>query len=583
VSAVTKGLRWQQLEVLQEHYKDFCPFLDDAMAQLGFTTSQVQRDIAQYMERGPQYCLIEAARGQAKSTIAVAFVLWTLIHSPSHRVLLLSSTYELATQNVSLAIQLLRGWDILECLRPSKASGDRTSITAFDVHAELKGFDRTPSLSCTSILGGMAGRRADLTLLDDVESDKNSDTPGKRLLVARGVGNQFALNISGRMIFLGTPQCKESLYNSLPSRGVSVRIWPGRYPTPAQLPHYAGCLAPSIVQRLAEDPSLGGGGGIDGAEGKPIDPAMNSESILLNKARSPNEPGWYELQYMLDTTMSDATRHPLKTSRCVVLESIKEQAPLSVTRSVNAQDLRTYSSAGFAFELAPPCATDPDQSPYTSVWAAVDPAAGGANGDETAWVVCGLLNSTVYVIGVGSVAGGYAEDTLTELARQLSAYALDGITIEKNLGHGAFAAAFTPVIRKLSPCAIKDVRVSGRKEKRIIQVLGPIISRGSLVFDSDTVEQDSIACSKHSLAKRTQYSLFYQLSKIQDVASSLAHDDRLDALALCCMEFQDALVVDVDVARDELNAQKHAEFLLNPFGDSNHQPHSNNMFDKWRL
>ena len=38
------------------------------------------------------------------------------------------------------------------------------------------------------------------------------------------------LKPGGEIIYLGTPQTEESLYNKLPERGYVIRIWPARYP-----------------------------------------------------------------------------------------------------------------------------------------------------------------------------------------------------------------------------------------------------------------------------------------------------------------------------------------------------------------
>ncbi len=573
--------RWEQLTLLQEHYKAFPEFLRDAMGELGFGTTDVQIDIGRFMERGPQYLMVQAARGQTKTTIGICFVLWTLIHSPSHKILILSADRALAQNIATLCLRLIQGWDILACMRPSKTDGDRTSMEAFDIHHELKGLDKSPSIQCVGIGGTMEGKRADLTLCDDIESEKNSNTAGKRDALARIIHGQFALNIDGRMIFLGTPQSRESVYNALPGRGVTLRVWPGRYPTPAQLPNYANTLAPSIRLALEANPELGCGGGLLGDWGVPTDPGRNSEHILQTKMLGA-PMGWFELQYMLDTTLSDSMRFPLKTEQLVVLENVQSRAPLTVTRAVNAHDMRMYTSSGFSFKVSTACVVDDTHLDYTQVWACIDPAGGGANADETAWVVCGLLNSNVYVLGVGAVPGGYAAGTLDSLAQQLSAYPLHGVTIEKNLGNGAYTAVFTPVLRKYSPCQIQESYVKGQKEKRLINTIGPILSRGSLIIDSAVVEQDSRACAQHPLVKRQYFSLFYQLAKIQDTPNCLIHDDRLDALASCCAHFMPALQIDSAQTRIDLDKATIEAQRLDPFGDGRglrgNQP---NMFNKW--
>jgi hypothetical protein len=184
---------------------------------------------------------------------------------------------------------------------------------------------------------------------------------------------------------------------------------------------------------------------------------------------------------------------------------------------------------------------------------------------------------------VGSVAGGYAQGTLEELARQLAEFPLSGVTIEKNLGYGAFLQAFAPVLRKLSTCILEEDYVTTRKELRIIDTLGPILSRGSLVLDSSVIEMDRLACEKHPPATRQTFSLFYQLSKIQDTKGCLKHDDRLDALAACCHKFRSSLMLDKDAEKKRLLQEELLRDLENPMGYRDHRySHSGgNLLDKW--
>lgn len=78
-----RRIRMEQLNALQNHYRKFNVFLTDVMIELGFSVSKIQADIAEFMCSGGQYIMIEAQRSQAKTTIAAAFCVWTLIHDLS--------------------------------------------------------------------------------------------------------------------------------------------------------------------------------------------------------------------------------------------------------------------------------------------------------------------------------------------------------------------------------------------------------------------------------------------------------------------------------------------------------------------
>lgn len=54
------------LDLVREAYPTFVPFLHDVMEELGFSTTRIQEDIAEFLEYGPHYLMIQAQRGQAK-------------------------------------------------------------------------------------------------------------------------------------------------------------------------------------------------------------------------------------------------------------------------------------------------------------------------------------------------------------------------------------------------------------------------------------------------------------------------------------------------------------------------------------
>ena len=173
-------VRWEQLELLQKHYEDFVPFLQDMMEELGFTTDDIQESIAEFLENGPQYLMVQAQRGQAKTTITAIFAVWCLIHAPAFRILIISAGDRQATEIATLIVRLIGAVDILTPLRPDKMAGDRTAVDAFDVHHSLKGLNKSPSVACMGITSNLQGARADLLIADDVESGKNSRTAVQR-------------------------------------------------------------------------------------------------------------------------------------------------------------------------------------------------------------------------------------------------------------------------------------------------------------------------------------------------------------------------------------------------------------------
>jgi hypothetical protein len=532
---------------------------------LGFSTTEIQQDIGAYMEHGPQNLMVQAQRGQAKTTIAAAFAVWCLIHSPAHRVLIISAGGTQANEISTLIVRIVMTMDVLECMQPDKLAGDRTATDAFDIHHSLKGLDKSPSVACVGIDSNLQGKRADLLIADDIESSKNSATPVQRAKLLHLTKDFTSINSTGRILWLGTPQTMDSIYNSLPARGVTIRIWPGRYPTAAQLANYGNNLAPLLLRRLIANPDLGLGGGLTGNQGKPIDTVLLDEAGLQKKERDQGE-AYFQLQHMLNTRLTDAQRYPLKPEYLVVVRGAGINFPMVIIRGVENSHNRDFSIADHAFVMRDPQSTSKEIGKLENITAYIDPAAGGANADETAYAVGGFLNGNIILLSIGGIFGGYEEFKLEDLAKRLSRFPLQRCIIEKNLGFGAYKSVFTPIFKKYCTGGLDDDLVSGQKEARIIATLAPIMGRGSLIIDEAAIEEDRDCCERHAPSVRQTYSLFFQLAKLTQQRDALLHDDRADALEGLCRQFVKHLAQDQEAQLRAEQEKELARLRENPFG-----------------
>lgn len=566
------ALRLEKLRLLQGHYRHFAVFLRDAMRLLGFTPTWMQYDIANYMQFGPTMQMTQAQRGEAKSTIAAIFAVFCLLHDPQHRVLIISAGSTQANEIATLIQRIILTWDVLSCLRPDKNAGDRTSVEAFDIHYSLKGIDKSPSVACIGITGNLPGKRADLLIADDVESPKNSRTAANRELLLDQTLEFSAIctgrpGVPGRILYLGTPQTSDSIYNTLPGRGFDVRIWPGRYPTLAQREHYGPHLAPAIVNRLEADPSLAFGGGPLGDEGQPTDPELFDEEKLQAKLRD-RGPSSFQLNYMLNTRLMDSQRFPLKTEHIIFMPgAASDRFPLTVTRGMTSAHSRTLSSSGLGFAMMQAHDVSDATAPLQGIHMQVDPAGGGANGDETAFAVTGFLNSTVYVLAIGGFPGGYDGDSLRGLAAIAERFKPNVMDIEKNMGHGAFAKVFLPILKEKWKGTLREEFVTGQKEVRIIGTLEPVMARGSLVFLESAVEMDDEYTERYkSTGSRSIYSVFHQINKVTRHRKCLAHDDRLDALEGSVRHWVKQLSLDQSKVIEKQAEQDFRNWTKDPLG-----------------
>lgn len=570
---VLASKRWADLELLQKHYAEFTAFYNDVSSDvLGFVPTEIQLNIAEFLEDGPLYRMIQAQRGQAKTTITACYAVWRLIHNPKTRILILSAGDGMAIQISKWVIQIIMHMPELKCLRPDTASGDRSSVKAFDVHHTLKGLDKSPSVACLGITANMQGYRADVLIADDIESKKNSQTATMREKLNDLTRDFTSINSTGDIIYLGTPQNNDSIYNSLPGRGFTIRIWPGRYPTEAELPNYRDYLAPLILERILADPTLQTGGGPTGERGKPIDPALLDEDTL-NAKEIDQGPAYFQLQHMLDTKLMDEDRYPLKSRNLVFIPVAPERTSLHINWA-RYSDRRIYPPQGFPLQEEFYSGTpDGDEyGYYTGTTMYVDPAGGGKNGDEIAWAVTKFLAGRIYLISSGGCPGGFTEDRLKVLTDIAVRYKPSVIQVEQNFGNGAFKHIWTPYLNKAMQeinhkCGLEEVWETGQKELRIIDILEPIISSNRLVIDPQILADDWQSVQKYPVEKRATYSLFFQLARLTRDKGSLLHDDRLDALAGACRFWVEALAQDANKVAARIKNENYARLMNNPLGN----------------
>lgn len=560
--------RWDDLDLLQAEYPTFQPFLYDVMTSLmGFECSAVQLDIAEYLETGPLFRMIQAQRGQAKTTIAAAYAAWRLIHNPRARIMIVSAGGDMATEIANWVIQIIMGMDILECMRPDRAAGDRSSVSAFDIHRELKGAEKSPSIACMGITSNIQGKRADILIADDIESSKNSQTEGMRERLRHLTKDFSSINSHGDIIYLGTPQSIDSVYNGLVSRGFDIRIWPGRYPTETEQKNYGKCLAPMIVDAMAADPSLRTGGGPTGLRGQVTDDVLLPEATLTKKEIDQGA-AYFQLQHMLDTRLSDADRFPLKSDKVVFMKISDTRAPLEINFQASAQtrirlpndypvEIDVYRAASFGEEFGD----------FQGCHMYVDPSGGGANGDETAYAVTKFSAGRVFVLACGYVKGGLELESLEQLTEVAVKWKPTMIHVEKNFGNGALASVWRPLLLAKVKCGVEDVWESGQKELRIIDVLLPIIGSQRLVVDESLLDSDWAICQQYPSERRASYSLFYQMFRITRDKNSLKHDDRLDALAGSCRYWVADLAQDSLKAINRSKASAYKRLIASPLGD----------------
>jgi hypothetical protein len=200
---------------------------------------------------------------------------------------------------------------------------------------------------------------------------------------------------------------------------------------------------------------------------------------------------------------------------------------------------------------------------YTGSVMSIDPS--GRGKDETGYAVVKMLNGYLYVRRCGGVTGGYSEEALKELSMIAKEEKVNEIIIESNFGDGMFNQLLVPIISKIHPVTMSEVRHNTQKEKRIIDVLEPVMNQHKLIMDKKLIKNDYQSTQHLPPEQSLRYQLMYQMTRLSADRGSLSNDDRLDALAMAVQYWVDAMSQDVDqriavrreeVLRDEVNRMK---------------------------
>ncbi len=532
---------------------DFKLFLYIVWKHLGLPDpTPIQYEIADYLQYGADDVgdevrreIIEGYRGVGKSWITSAFVVWTLDRTNQKKVLVLSATKERADAFSIFCKRLIHDIPFLNYLIPNRHQRD--SNLSFDVGPATP--DHAPSVKSIGISGQITGSRADLIVADDVETPLNSWTVTMREKIAEAVKEFDAvIKPQGQIMYLGTPQSEETLYNILRERGYGLRIWPARYPREHEMVMYEGTLAPMLRKRLEEHPEL---------SWEPTDPRRFDEQDLLERELSFGKVG-FQMQYMLNPSPADADKYPLKLRDLITTTVDDFKCPLSVawggTKDLCLTQLPSVGLRGDRFQS--PLMISKEWENYESGILVVDPSGRGA--DETAYAVIKQGYGKLYLCDLGGLKGGYSPETLEALALVAKKYKVNNILIESNFGDGMFTSLLSPIVQRVYPCGLEEVRHHIQKEKRICDTIEPVMTGHKLVVDSTLVEQDMKTATERG---SINYSLFYQMTRVTREKDCLKHDDRLDVLAMGLAFYADSMARQEEELVDDYRNQALDDML----------------------
>lgn len=554
----------KHIKLLKANFVAFLFVLWAALA-LPIPTKQ-QIDMSKKLASGDsRRFILQAFRGIGKSFITCAFVVWKLWNNPDLKIMIVSANKDRADANSVFIKRIIDLLPFLHELKPRK--GQRDSSLSFDVGPAKP--DHSPSVKSVGVTGGMTGSRADILIADDVEVPGNSGTQSARDHLGELVKEFDAiLKPDGTIIYLGTPQTEMTLYRELEDRGYVTTIWPARYPRDLKdLESYwqpykkdgdgrvtgdRSRLAPAMLAELEADPRL---------FWAPTDPVRFDEQDLRERELSYKKAG-FALQFMLNPSLGDIEKYPLKLRDFIVAPLSLDTAPTTWQWLPNpnneAKGLPMVGLKGDRYHNFESCGTT--TSTYESKILVIDPS--GRGKDETGYCVLYQLNGYIFLMEWGGFRGGYDDPTLEGLAKIGKKHKVNEVVIEGNFGDGMYVKLFSPVMTRIHPCTITEVKSKGQKELRICDTLEPVLANHRLVVADTVIEHDYRTAIGSDGTSDPAYSGFYQLTRISHERGAIAHDDRLDALAIGVAHFSESMEKDSERGAQEMLGdflEKHLE------------------------
>jgi hypothetical protein len=553
--------------------EDFKVFLYLIWSFLGLPEpTRSQYVMADWLQHGPNRLVISAFRGIGKSWVTAAYVCWLLYCNPQLKIMVVSASKTRADDFSTFVLRLISDLSFLQHLEPK--DNQRSSKISFDVAPARP--DQSPSLKSVGITGQLTGSRADVIIADDIEVTGNSATQGMREKL-KELTKEFAAVLKpleeAKIVYLGTPQTEQSIYNALPERGYEIRIIPAKYPTAAQRERYGSRLAAYLCSDLDNDPRL---------SGRPVCSRFN-EATILEKLAEYGSAG-FALQFMLDTSLADADKYPLKLSDMIFMDLDKLRGPSQLAWANDpALAVQDVPLVGFDGDKAyrPMMVSKDDWAAYTGCVMAIDPS--GRGGDETSYAIIAILNGRLFLLDCGGFKGGYEDSTLEALCNKAKEFSVKEVIVEPNFGDGMFNKLLSPVMARIYPCKISETERSlGQKERRIVDTMEPILNGHRLVVDRGLLERDFESTKELQPELQNRYRFFYQLTRITRDRGSLLKDDRIDAVALAVHYWTAQMARDTDKAaeqaRQELLDAALREFMEHVVGG----PYSGSQSLIWR-
>ena len=114
-----------------QDFRNFLYYVWHSLEQIKRDPTDIQYDIADFMQNGPKRGVIQGFRGVGKSWICSAFVTHQLLIDPTKNILVVSASKTRADDFSTFTLRLLHELELLQHLKPK--NDQRFSKVSFDV------------------------------------------------------------------------------------------------------------------------------------------------------------------------------------------------------------------------------------------------------------------------------------------------------------------------------------------------------------------------------------------------------------------------------------------------------------------
>lgn len=505
--------------------------------KMGVEITPLQIEFCDFLQRGwgdpsvPRLAL--CYRGFGKTTILKLFQAWYLESYPFEQVLFITNS-DGAIKNCGGAIlSFIKKIPFFSQLKLTAEDSEIKSFSQF--HFNVKGkrdIEGSSWKGITYSTRDITGLRASLIVGDDWETIKEAGSEPVFRLQQRIATELWSVQADDKphwsKIFTGTLHSEYGIWSELQANyDVRCRIYPALYPDlEADNRDYLKKISPKILKQLKENPDL---------SGKSTD--RLGETALKKKPGGTSSDS-FRMQFMLDASKGLESAYPLKCKDLIVIEGgiDHERLPTNLHWGTLPNDkLKLYCPAGgedafYGPRYEPQTYGEIEYNKPEHKIIYVDPSSYGP--DEQVWIYGATCKGKIYILDMGAHRTEDLGVRFEQTVEACRTHDVRTIYIEVNTGN-----ASVPLIQGIAknldiPLKVIGISSYQKKEKRVINSLGDLLSQHKIVVDADFIRKDRML-SKGDITRR----LFYQLPKARSQSNlGLRFDDRLDALSGLCTQ-----------------------------------------------